>query len=46
MNRTVLAWALLLAAGSAAADIKVLVAVDPSDRESMVIGVQDIAASL
>jgi rhodanese-related sulfurtransferase/ABC-type phosphate/phosphonate transport system substrate-binding protein len=46
MNRTVLAWALMLAAGSAAADIKVLVAVDPSDRESMVIGVQDIAASL
>ena len=46
MNQTVLAWALVLVAGSAAADIKVLVAVDPSDRESMVIGVQDIGASL
>ena len=41
-----LAWALMLAAGTAAADLKVFIAVDPSDRESMVIGVQDIGASL
>ncbi len=44
--RNALAWALLLAAGTAAADIKVLVAVDPSDRESMAIGMQDIGVSL
>ncbi len=44
--KTRLAWALMLAAGSAAADIKVLVAVDPSDRESMVISMQDIGATL
>jgi len=36
----------VLAAGTAAADIKVLVAVDPSDRESMAIGMQDIGVSL
>ena len=44
--KSALALALLLAAGTAAADIKVLVAVDPSDRESMAIGVLDIGASL
>jgi len=27
-----LAWALMLAAGTAAADLKVFIAVDPSDR--------------
>jgi len=44
--KTLLVWVLLLAAGSAAADVKVLVAVDPSDRESMAIAVQDIAGPL
>lgn len=40
------ALALLLAAGSAAADIKVMVGVDPSDRESMVISLIDLGTAL
>jgi hypothetical protein len=40
------AFALLLAAGSAAADIKVMVGVDPSDRESMVISLIDLGTAL
>ena len=41
-----LALALLLAAGNAAADVKVMVGVDPSDRESMVISLIDLGTTL
>ena len=39
-------WALLFASAQAAADLKVMVAVDPSDRESIVISVMDLQATL
>jgi hypothetical protein len=39
-------WALLFASAQAAADLKVMVAVDPSDRESIVISVIDLQATL
>ncbi|HWZ72054.1 MAG TPA: rhodanese-like domain-containing protein [Casimicrobiaceae bacterium] len=39
-------WTLLFFAGSAIADLKVMVAVDPSDRESMVISVLDMQQML
>ena len=35
-------WTLLFFAGSAIADLNIMVAVDPSDRESMVISVLDM----
>jgi rhodanese-related sulfurtransferase len=44
--KRLLALVLLLAAGSAAADIKVMVGVDPSDRESMVISLIDLGTTL
>ena len=44
--RTTFALALAFVAGTAAADIKLLVAVEPSDREAMVISAQEIGASL
>lgn len=39
-------WILLFFAGSAIADLKIMVAVDPSDRESMVISVLDMQQTL
>jgi rhodanese-related sulfurtransferase/ABC-type phosphate/phosphonate transport system substrate-binding protein len=39
-------WTLLFFAGSAIADLKVMVGVDPSDRESMVISVLDMQQML
>ncbi|HEY2970404.1 MAG TPA: rhodanese-like domain-containing protein [Casimicrobiaceae bacterium] len=39
-------WALLLASAQAAADLKVMVAVDPSDHEAIVISVLDLQATL
>ena len=39
-------WALLFVAAQAAADLKVMVAVDPSDREAIVISVIDLQATL
>jgi rhodanese-related sulfurtransferase len=39
-------WTLLFFAGSAIADLKIMVAVDPSDRESMVISVLDMQQTL
>lgn len=39
-------WALLFAGGQAAADLKVMVAVDPSDREAIVISVIDLQGTL
>ena len=39
-------WTLLFIAGSALADLKIMVAVDPSDRESMVISVLDMQQTL
>jgi rhodanese-related sulfurtransferase len=48
MGRT-FAWviaALLFVTAQAAADVKVMVAVDPSDRESIVISVMDLQAQL
>jgi rhodanese-related sulfurtransferase/ABC-type phosphate/phosphonate transport system substrate-binding protein len=39
-------WALFFIAGSALADLKIMVAVDPSDRESMVISVLDMQQTL
>jgi rhodanese-related sulfurtransferase len=39
-------WTLLFFAGSALADLKIMVAVDPSDRESMVISVLDMQQTL
>jgi rhodanese-related sulfurtransferase len=39
-------WTLLFFAGSAIADVKIMVAVDPSDRESMIISVLDMQQSL
>jgi rhodanese-related sulfurtransferase/ABC-type phosphate/phosphonate transport system substrate-binding protein len=39
-------WILLFFAGSALADLKIMVAVDPSDRESMVISVLDMQQTL
>src|SRR5947207_14724210 len=39
-------WALLFVAAQAAADLKVMVAVDPSDREAVVISVIDLQATL
>jgi len=39
-------WALLFATAEAAADLKVMVAVDPSDRESIIISVIDLQATL
>ena len=39
-------WTLLFCAGSAIADLKIMVAVDPSDRESMVISVLDMQQTL
>jgi rhodanese-related sulfurtransferase len=41
-----LALAFLLVAGTAAADLRVMVAVDPSDRESMVISMMDLGTTL
>jgi hypothetical protein len=42
---TWMVWALLFVSAQAAADLKVMVAVDPSDRESIVISVIDLQAS-
>jgi rhodanese-related sulfurtransferase len=39
-------WALLFASAQAAADLKVMVAVDPSDREAIVISVIDLQGTL
>src|SRR5438046_4858903 len=39
-------WALLFLAAQAAAELKVMVAVDPSDREAIVISVIDLQATL
>jgi rhodanese-related sulfurtransferase len=39
-------WTLFLVAGSALADLKIMVGVDPSDRESMVISVLDLQQTL
>jgi len=39
-------WTLLFVAGSALADLKIMVGVDPSDRESMVISVLDMQTTL
>jgi rhodanese-related sulfurtransferase/ABC-type phosphate/phosphonate transport system substrate-binding protein len=39
-------WALVFASAQAAADLKVMVAVDPSDREAIVISVIDLQATL
>jgi rhodanese-related sulfurtransferase len=39
-------WTLLFFAGSAIADLRIMVAVDPSDRESMVISVLDMQQTL
>src|SRR5438874_7980990 len=39
-------WALLFLAAQAAAELKVMVAVDPSDREAVVISVMDLQAQL
>src|SRR5947207_320585 len=39
-------WALLFVAAQAAAELKVMVAVDPSDREAIVISVIDLQATL
>ncbi len=39
-------WALVFSAGSALADLKIMVGVDPSDRESMVISVLDMQQTL
>jgi rhodanese-related sulfurtransferase len=39
-------WALLFASAQAAADLKVMVAVDPSDREAIVISVFDLQGTL
>jgi rhodanese-related sulfurtransferase len=39
-------WTLLFAAGHALADLKIMVGVDPSDRESMVISVLDMQQTL
>jgi rhodanese-related sulfurtransferase len=39
-------WTLLFFAGSAIADVKIMVAVDPSDRESMIISVLDMQQTL
>ena len=39
-------WVLLFATAEAAADLKIMVAVDPSDRESIVISVMDLQATL
>ena len=39
-------WTLLLVAGPALADLKIMVGVDPSDRESMVISVLDMQQTL
>jgi rhodanese-related sulfurtransferase len=44
--QTWMVWALLFASAEAAADLKVMVAVDPSDRESIVISVIDLQATL
>jgi rhodanese-related sulfurtransferase len=41
-----LALALLFTAGSAAAELRVMVGVDPSDRESLVISMIDLGATL
>lgn len=41
-----IALALLLVAGTAAADLRVMVGVDPSDRESLVISMIDLGAQL
>jgi rhodanese-related sulfurtransferase len=41
-----LAWLLLFAAGTAYADLKVMVGVDPSDRESLAIAMIDLGATL
>jgi len=39
-------WTLLFISGSALADLRIMVAVDPSDRESMVISVLDMQQTL
>ena len=39
-------WTLFLVAGSALADLKIMVGVDPSDRESMVISMLDLQQTL
>ena len=39
-------WTLLFFAGSAIADLRIMVGVDPSDRESMVISVLDMQQTL
>jgi rhodanese-related sulfurtransferase/ABC-type phosphate/phosphonate transport system substrate-binding protein len=48
MNRLLAAglWTLLFIAGTALADLKIMVGVDPSDRESMVISVLDMQQTL
>src|SRR5438105_3629249 len=46
LMKRILALALWLAAGTAAADLKVMVGVDPSDRESMVISLIDLGTML
>lgn len=39
-------WGLLLAAGTARADLKVMVGIDPSDRETMLISLYDLRTTL
>jgi rhodanese-related sulfurtransferase/ABC-type phosphate/phosphonate transport system substrate-binding protein len=39
-------WLLLVAAGAANADLRTMIAIDPSDRESMLISVFDMEATL
>jgi rhodanese-related sulfurtransferase len=48
MGRVIVAglWTLLFVAGSAVADLKIMVGVDPSDRESVVISVLDMQQTL
>jgi len=39
-------WVLLFVAGTAIADLKIMIGVDPSDRESMIISLVDMQATL
>ena len=39
-------WTLWLAGGTAMADLKVMVAIDPSDRETMLISLLDMRSNL
>jgi rhodanese-related sulfurtransferase len=41
-----LSWPLLVAAGTAAADMKMMIGVDPSDREALMISVSDLETTL